>query len=220
MKQSKRGFTLIEVLVVISILGVLMGLVSLLIGRSGKHKDEQAAKQVVKAYLPNLIKQWEAQFKRLPPQTIAELQKLRVWKQVTLENDTNTCSEVLLVALRHPEFTSRLGDGDLPTEEPFGNTDEDIFGMEPVGSPNANAREIIDPWGNPIVYIHKLHYSKPVSIMTADGEEIEVMAVKRKNGQYYNPTGFQLISLGPDGKQNEEPGVGDDITNFTVEDEE
>ncbi|MHC4162821.1 MAG: prepilin-type N-terminal cleavage/methylation domain-containing protein, partial [Planctomycetota bacterium] len=38
MNRHVRGFTLIEILVVVSILGVLMALVSVLVIRAGAHK--------------------------------------------------------------------------------------------------------------------------------------------------------------------------------------
>ncbi|MHC4959687.1 MAG: type II secretion system protein [Planctomycetota bacterium] len=220
MTERKRGFTLIEVLVVISILGVLMGLVTVLVQRSGSHRMKNDAKMIVETYLPNLIRQFEQDFSRLPPMTVAELNgKYKAWKDVALaENQTNTCNEVLLVALRHPDFKSHLGDGDLPGDEPFGNTDGDIFNVVPAGSSKPEAMEILDPWGTPIIYIHKTGYNKEsVTIMNAMGDIVEVEAIKKADGTFYNATTFQVISLGPDGKLDDTPGMGDDIYSFKVE---
>ena len=50
MNRSKRAFTLIEVLVVVSILGVLMGLVSVLVMRATSHTEKNDAKSLVEAY--------------------------------------------------------------------------------------------------------------------------------------------------------------------------
>jgi hypothetical protein len=118
------------------------------------------------------------------------------------------------VALRHPDFGGRLGDSDLHTEKPFGNTDRDIWNKVPEGSDDENAREILDGWGNPVAYIPHSSYGQPVRIMRADGTEVEVHAVKKPNGVYYNQDSFQIISLGQDGKQDEDELL-DDIENFT-----
>ena len=220
MKPSRKGFTLIEVLVVISILGVLMGLVSVLVMKSGQHRKKQDARSTVQGYLPGLIEDFKREFKKYPPVSLKELNAIAAFKNVQLpENDTNTCIELLVVALRHPDFTRPLEDGDLPGQGIFKNTDGDIFTVQPAGSPRPEAVEIVDPWGNPYIYIHKNAYKTPVSMVTEDGDLIEVMAVKRSNGQYYNPTSFQIICLGPDGKLDEDPSLGDDIYNFEADDE-
>ena len=55
--------------------------------------------------------------------------------------------------------------------------------------------------------------------MKRNGEEIEVEAFKNEEGQYYNPTTFQLISLGENGVLDldvDDPDLVDDITNFTI----
>lgn len=220
--MKTKGFTLIEVLVVVSILGVLMGLVSVLVLKSASHRQKTEAKQMVQAYLPTKIQRFQDQFNRFPPMTLEELNRFKVWKTLGLSgNETNLANELLLVALRHPDFTDKLEDGDLPGSDVFGNNDEDVFDSRPEGSPKADAMEITDPWGNPVVYISKNHYRRPVQILNKDGDIVEVEALRRgKNGQYYRPTSFQVISLGRDGMLDEHPGQGDDIYNFTLDDEE
>lgn len=220
MNRSKRGFTLIEVLVVVSILGVLMGLVSILVMRSGAHQQKNDAQQLVGAYMPNLVERYYAEFNRLPPSTVKALNLARKpWKDLGLaENQTNDCIEVLVVALRHPDFTARLEEGDIPGSDPFGNTDDDIWTQVPDGSSNEKAMEVLDPWGNPIAYFPKSQYDKPVQIMNAVGDVIEVHALKRPDGSWYNPTKFQIISVGKNGEQDD-PGPGDDFMNFKIEGE-
>ena len=216
MRKSENAFTLIEVLVVVSILGVLMGLVSVLVMRSGSHQATNDAKQLVEAYLPNMVERYYAEFNKWPPMTIKELNRTKAWRDIAVpDNSTNECIECLVVALRHPDFTARLEDGDIPGKDPFGNTDEDIFTQVPHGSSKADAMEIIDPWGNPVVYIHKNNYAQPVEIINAAGDPVEVSAMKNADGVYYNQNKFQIICLGKDGQ----PGTGDDIYNFKVEEE-
>lgn len=220
MSKRERAFTLIEVLVVVSILGVLMGLVSVLVMRSSAHQKRTDAEQLVTTYLPHLIEGYNRDFSRWPPGSLKELNKIPRWKDIVLaENTTNECIECLVVALRHPDSRTKLADGDLPGSKPFGNTDKDIFNQIPSGSHVVEAMEIIDPWGNPIVYIPKNLYGQIVQVVNFDGDEVDVEAVKRSNGTYYNQSKFQIICLGKNGRQDE-PGSGDDIMNFKVKDED
>lgn len=215
MQRLQRGFTLIEVLVVVSILAVLMGLISILVLKSRDEKLKMQTTQLVTAYLPDKIERYKQEMKKLPPMTMAELAKNKRWEGVTVVgNSTNECNECLLVALRHPDLSARLGEGDLPTEDPFGNTDDDIWNMVPDGSDGVEAREILDAYGNPVVYISKNFYGQPVKVVNFRGEEVEVLAVKKPNGTYYNQDTYQIIALGANGVQDEDPDVSDDFENF------
>ncbi|MHC4135279.1 MAG: hypothetical protein ACYS0K_09865 [Planctomycetota bacterium] len=206
---------------VVSILGVLMALVSVLVIRAGAHKQRMQTEQLITAYLPQAIFRYKQEFKLLPPMSIKELNQISRYKGLAItDNSTNECNEVLLVALRHGDFSTPLGESDLPTEEPFGNTDDDIWNQAPNGfGGNPNALEILDSWGNPIIYIHKNQYNEVVRIIKKDGEEVEVEARKREDGTYYKPASFQLISLGENGKldiDEDDPDLVDDIMNFTL----
>ena len=224
MRSRQRGFTLIEILVVVAILGVLMGLVSILVMRAGAHKEKFQTEQAM-TILDASINGFKNFDNRYPPMNIKELQRLKAFKGLApgSANETNMCNECLLVALRHPSLASPLQSGDLGPEKPFGNTDEDIWNSRPDGSSDENANEILDGYGNPIVYIHKNKYKEPVTIMLANGEEVEVYAAKKANGEFYNPSKYQLISLGENGKQDAEggeygdPELVDDIMNFKLE---
>ena len=217
--RKDKGVTLIEVLVVVSILGVLMGLVSVLIMRAGSHQRRNQTEQIVRTYLPNMIERYMAEFKSTPPMNMKELNAAnRRWKSISLgDNTTNECIEVLVVALRHPDFTARLEPGDVPGgNESFGNTDEDTFNTVPDGSTNEEAVEVLDGYGNPLVYIHKNAYGTTVIIVNHLGEEVEVQALKRADGSWYNPTKFQIISVGENGVQDlDDPTL--DYMNFEAE---
>lgn len=216
MQRIQRGFTLIEVLVVVSILGVLAGLISILVVQAQAKQKEFETDQIVTAQLPTAINRFKDEFKKLPPMTVAELAGYPRWAGLSVTgNSTNECVECLLVALRHPDLTSPVNQ--LPGSKPFGNTDTDIWNKMPEGSDSVDAKEILDAWGNPIVYISKNAYGQPVRIVKEDGTEIEVHAVKKPSGVYYNQESFQVISLGKNGVQDD--AYVDDRENFTREEE-
>jgi hypothetical protein len=190
-----------------------MGLISVLVMRADREKQKMQTKTLIQQ-LQTAIELYKTEFSRLPPMTMNELAAIPKWTGLAVVgNTTNECNECLLVALRHPDFSKRLGDNDLPTERPFGNTDEDIWNKPPEGADDENAREILDGYENPVAYISKNLYGQPVRLIVK-GEEIEVYAVKKPNGTYYNPDSYQIISLGPNGKQDDDPEINDDLENF------
>jgi prepilin-type N-terminal cleavage/methylation domain-containing protein len=212
MRRVQGGFTLIEVLVVVSILGVLAGLISVLITQAGKKRLEFETTQTI-TLVRTAIDNYNADFKRLPPETMGGFAGTQ-WAGLAISgNTTNESNECLLVALRHPDLRTPLDQ--LPGSEPYGNTDGDIWNKIPNGSPVVDAKEILDAYGNPLIYITKNRYEEPIQIALADGTPIEVRAVRRPSGGgFYNPDSFQLISLGSDGKQDEGER-SNDIENFT-----
>jgi prepilin-type N-terminal cleavage/methylation domain-containing protein len=217
------GFTLIEILVVVSIIGVLAGMVGVIIAKANQKALRTATITLVKTTLNTKIKMYEQEMGRYPASNLGSLRKqgrkVKPWKEVSMSdgNEVNSCNEILILQLRHPDFSKKLVDDDLQSiDQPFGNIDDDSFTGKPVGAQSEAARELLDAWGSPIVYIYNADYGKSIIIRNKDGDDIEVMARKREDGTYYNENTFQLISLGPDGLQDES-AVGDDIMNFKVE---
>jgi hypothetical protein len=190
------------------------------LSRAELAKKRFVTEQLVRGYLTNTVARYEREFRRLPPMSVKELNSIsRRYEGLAIKrNSTNECNEVLFVALCHRDLSTPLGVNDLPTEIPFGNTDDDIWNQAPIGlGGDRAALEILDSWGNPIIYIHRNRYREAVRIINGKGKEIEVSAVIGPDGVFYNPTSFQIISVGPNGVQEatKQEG-GDDIMNFRL----
>ena len=213
MNNKENGFTLIEILVVVSILGVLMGLVSYLVV-TARRKGDQFQADGAMTNLNSMIEKYVQEFKRPPGMTVAELKRMKAYEGLQIDNNVNENSECLLVAMRHPDLTTPFSESDFGYEGALGNTDEDSWNQAPKGTADPMAYEICDPWGNPLVYIHKNNYGKPVTVRNAAGLDIEVNAVRKADGTWYNPTKWQIICLGENGVQDEDGEMGDDRVNF------
>ena len=88
--QAKNaGFTLIEILVVISIIGVLAGLVGVLITKARKSQLETSTQQLVKTILTMKIELYKQEMGRYPASTVQDLQKaggrVKLWKTVNTQ---------------------------------------------------------------------------------------------------------------------------------------
>jgi hypothetical protein len=189
-------------------------------------RDTRATEQrfasvcLVKRYLPNAIENYRNRFKRLPPMSVKELNITSRFKGLRIEsNASNECSEALLVALRNPDFPAPLRARYLPTQDPLGNTDADRWSTVPDGGSKIDALEIVDAWGHPVVYIHKNQYTEAVRVVNGKGVAVQVAALLGPDGVFYNPTSYQIFSLGPNGVQEVETKSlknSDDIRNFEL----
>jgi len=184
-------------------------------------RQRLATDYLVRLYLPNAIENYQRAFKRLPPMSVKELNITSRFKHLRIDtNALNECGEALVAALKNPDFPAPLRARYLPTPEPLGNTDSDRWNQVPAGSSKPDALEIVDAWGHPVVYIHKNQYREAVRIVNGKGVEVQVVALWGPDGVFYNPTSYQLFSLGPNGVQEttaKELEDSDDLRNFALE---
>lgn len=190
--RTSRAFTLIEVLVVIAVIAILIGLsfpAMSAVRRSSARKALRALLQRIALACAT----YEQDMGDYPPSNP---------KKVGLPgNGRNDGGEVLVRCLT----TSQKGGPYLDDLEDsaLGNLDGDtLSGSDPTGSTIASREllELIDPWGNPVLYLHHADYDKGGSVLLASGELVKVPAHKSDvTGQYTDLTKFQLLSAGPDG---------------------
>jgi prepilin-type N-terminal cleavage/methylation domain-containing protein len=207
-RSGARGFTLVEVLIVICILGVLMGLlVPTLVGAR-----QRASITAVKTELNQLkaaLEAYNSKFGDYPPTSLRAL-----GAKIDAE-DVNQGIESVVACLatrkgngpffNFPEKQLQNRDGDNAlknlTDWYFG--DNQLFEFE-------------DRWGSPYVYLHFVDYEKPDGlnkyVTQTNAEGFEITPVKsKKTKAFLGPASFQLWSLGPDGTNQDCADGSDDI---------
>lgn len=205
MRRPRRGFTLVELLVVIGVIAILVGIA--IPALSGVRRNAQRAntKNLI-TELGLAIENYQLDFGDYPPSTA---------KRAGLNsNGKNDGIETLVRCLTTQAKSGPYFEFD---DERLENSDVDAL---PRGNPTNSSItvlelfEVVDDWGNPLVYWHNADYDKPAKCMKIDGELIEASAGKAgKTGQFADLTKFQLWSAGPDG----EPGTEDDVTSWSDE---
>ncbi len=200
---AQRGFTLIELLAVMAILAMLIAGLAVAFTKYQVRAQEREVEALLVQYSFLIEGEYEIAKGDYPPDDFAGLGS-------NPANDLNSGIESMVAALAGPTATWP------PIEEKhLGNTDGDKFPKLVTSYASNEAFELVDRWGNPVVYFHCKSYGKRVKALAKalDGmgfEEQLVEAVKsEKTGQFLRPTSFQLISAGRDGVF----GTPDDLLN-------
>jgi prepilin-type N-terminal cleavage/methylation domain-containing protein len=218
-KTPAGGFTLVEILVVLAILATLISLVAATIPRAMKAKKVTQAQTLINSVgaALELLRNDNEQYGKYPPSRSRDVKfgKILVGKDLGMPNETNVGIETIFFILNNPEIHVAQVTTDV---ELIGNTDEDSFRSARGTAQDAYAREYLDPWGQPLVYIHANDYKDPKGlgeILTVEGVKIHVWPKKmptRAGGGLLNPNSFQLFSVGPNGEQDpDEAEESDDI---------
>ncbi len=218
-----RGFSFIEILIVMGIVSMLVGGVIVAINIWGRRGPEFATRQTV-AVTSTLVQAWRSRFETYPPTDVKDLLRVAGLPGEPIRggsNSTNRGIESLWQAFSMPGFKSEHSWADSQ----IGNTDDDRLPKAIATSGIAELREILDAWGNPLIYFHNADYATAdgaphvytmgaePSDFYAPGDEVDAIPHRDADGQFRNPNTYQVFSMGPDGRPNTE----DDIGNWSAE---
>ena len=209
-RQPSAGFTLVEVLVVIAILATLAGLITASVNMAMGSAEVKNCKNeinrlgaAIDAYLNS------ASLGDYPPTSLER------WYNVA-GNGINDGIESLVAHLATKNAGGpfyEFSDDALQNLDKDTLENVDLFTELNWQFAKNELFEIVDPWGNPYVYIHNNDYERTFVMLTDGGKRFTVTgASSEKTGTFHAPTTYQLWSFGPDGEDN--GGEGDDITSW------
>lgn len=202
-----RGFTLVEMLVVMAILAALAGIIVPVVGAVQRRSQAKACKALIDA-IAGAVEQYAGDFGDFPPTSLADLG--------VRTNGRNEGAEALVRCLTTRDRGGPYFDF---KEEQLDNTDDDALGAgdDPTSSAyvGGDLLEVTDPWGNPLIYFHHRDYR--------GGKELERYLLgleeqrcrprpSEKTGQLPGFGKFVIWSAGPDGLN--EDGEGDDVCSW------
>ncbi|HZU99796.1 MAG TPA: prepilin-type N-terminal cleavage/methylation domain-containing protein [Planctomycetota bacterium] len=206
MSRRDRGFTLIEMLIVIAVIGILMAITFPVVSGVKTRQKAKATKVLIET-LKLKLEAYCADFGDYPPSNP---------RLVGLpSNGINDGIECLVRCLSTKKKNGPYFE--FP-EDQLKNVDHD---QVVVGNPTdsyMNSRELfelIDGFGNSLVYIHNADYDTGHKAQTT--EDAEIVPVKGckspKTGQYYGVKSYQIFSFGANGKND--GGLEDDIGSWS-----
>ena len=200
---DRRGFSLIEIMVVITIIGVLIAISGGAYTQYMKYAEEAKTKEQI-LELENCAEDYNNRRGDYPPS------RLKYLTLATTGDDANEGIEAFIQALYNKEYDGLRPDD---TDELI-NTDEDEADKNLTVFGKASLLEFSDTWGHPLIYISHVDYDKVFPYLI-DGEmgldRIDVQALRNpKTGTYFNFESCQIMSVGPDGLFDTE----DDVYNF------
>lgn len=190
------GFTLMELLVVLAILSLLAVALLPTIGL-GLDRQGRTETQGRMALLVTAIDAFERNHGFYPPDDFKIVAPDEY--QVKVQADrTNAGIESLLIYL-----CWKRGGPDIGANSGwFGNLDGDDNGVRIPLLDTSEKLEVLDGWGNPLVYFHNHNYGKGQAVMRGVGEAAETVTVRAvkepKTGGWLSPRKYQLLSAGED----------------------
>jgi prepilin-type N-terminal cleavage/methylation domain-containing protein len=201
--RTRKGFTLIEILVVLSIVAMLIGITAFALGKF-RSQGEVAKTQAIITSMGNLLEQYRTNTGDYPPSNLASF-GIRGTKALFEGN------EAMVVAMFRKDYS-----GSRPEESMLANLDDDTADKNITIFDKPALFEIVDAWGNPLVYLRHDSYETSQeyeSLRQIDGELVraQVKGVRSdKTGSFHNKEKYQLSSAGEDGVH----GTEDDIASW------
>ncbi len=204
MRGRAAGFTLLEIMVVIALIGLLLGLVAVAVGRQSEAGRIAEARARLEQFAL-LLESYRDRTGDYPPATLALL-------GVRDANRVNEGSEAAVAALRAASYGGRR-----PEERWLGNGDADSSKALKSHDGSTALLELLDPWENPVAYFASRSYDEACTYRIGpEGAAEDVLlkaAVNRRTGAPWQFESFQLRSAGPDGLF----GTDDDVANHEIE---
>jgi prepilin-type N-terminal cleavage/methylation domain-containing protein len=205
MSRSARGFTLLELLVVMGILVVLVGLLLPGIRLARQRARMGEAKQTIQN-VGLALQSYFGDHGDYPPSTL---------KDVGIPtNRLNDGIESLVACLA----TTRMSGPyfDFPDVYLQNYDGDSIPDFNHSFFDDRSGYEFTDPWGNPYIYFHNRDYERPgvaSRYRFQDGKVQQAAPAKsKKKGVFHGFDSYQLWSAGPNGEN--ENGGGDDIPSW------
>jgi len=191
--SSRRGFTMIELLIVVVIIGILVSLLLPVIGTIREKARKTATRAVIDG-LSNALSKYYNDFDEYPPSTVGDL------------GDPGAPQpDALFFYLCGPEGQgiTKITGSKKRLIEPYINIPPEF-----LKKTNDNKYHVVDSWGTEIVYLNSKAYVDSLS-----GGNVQQVV---KSDKVMNPGSFDLYSKGPDRNEDPDPRkLIDDITNWS-----
>ena len=180
MRKTRRGFTLIELVVVIAIILLLLSLV-MAVGLSARAQAEKSEMQNILLLVDQAIKEWEVVSGRKLSWGIGDIYDLQSDVGPTFQLDQ------ALARIQKVDSVKQI----------LANIDSDFLQQVDNGS-NPPTLHLVDPWGEEVCLIHPGSVDN-VNSPTEDSDGTIRTAIENIYGLTVNRT-LLLVSAGPDGE--------------------